>query len=260
MEKSKKKKIEIDTIEIGLNAPYYKFPHGIERYKKELGFIYRLNEDNVYFKLSAKLCANHKNIGAFILGNYKSIPDIISSISGIEVNANQLLNVVIPYSVHVKQDIHVKELPTKYISILRETLKRSTDKYDVYRYNDLTYENGLQVLPKPNIKTDLTGLAIVPKTLDNYRFSIYIKGAELKKFENKEFRKYFDYDYLNELNQVIRFEFQMRKFYDFREAFKVEDPTLSNIFNSDANPVYDFFLKLLNESDKEDCYEIWWIS
>ena len=258
MSKSVKQKsnIEIDTIEIGLTAPYYKFPHDIERYKKELGFIYRLNVDNVYFKLSSKVCATPKDIGAFTLENYKDIPDIIASLSGIEVDGNQLLNVVLPYSIHVKKDIQVNELPTKYLSLLRELFKRSTDKYDVYRYNDLPYENGVQILPKKNIATDLTGLSIAPKTMDNYKFNIYRKGKELDKPDNKEFKQRFDFDYLLELNQVIRFEFQMRKFDDFRNAFHVNEPTLSNIFKSDANPVYDFFMKLLKVSEMEDDNEI----
>ena len=255
MGKSKKQrnKIEVDTFEIGLKEPYYKLPKNIERYQNLSGLIYRINTDNIYFKLSSKITAKHNDIGAFNLNNYKEVPCLIQDISGIKVDEDEFLYKTIPYSIHVKNDIHTNELPAKYISLLRELFKRSTDKFDVYKYSDLTYENGLQIIPKPNIKTDLTtGLTIVPKTLDNYRFIIYIKGAELNKPDNKEFRTVFDFDYLQYLNKVIRFEYQMRTFEDMRKAFNTDNPTLYNIFNSDTNPVYDFFLKLLKESEKEE--------
>ena len=261
MEQSKKQRnktnIEIDTVEFGVLAPHYKVSPDTERYGNTLGLIYRINEDNIYFKASAKLFAKPNDIGAITLANCHELSHIIESISGIQVDEDYLLNKAVVYSAHVKKDIHTKDSVTDYISLLREALKSCTDKFDIYRYSDLTYENGFSVIPKPNIRTNLSGLAIQTKTLDNYRYVTYSKGPELNKFENKNFRKIFDYDYLQYLNQVIRFEYQMRKFDDMREAFNIDEPTLNNILNSDTNPVYDFLMKLLHEIDKEDNNDIW---
>ena len=212
------------------------------------------DNDNLSINMSGKPFATPNDLGAITLDNYTQIPDIIYNSTGIEIDKDYLLNQAQILTAHVKTDISLDGHLPDYISLIREIFKRNTDKFDVYRYSDLTYENGLQIIPKTDNK-DFTGLAVVPKNKDNYRFIIYLKKAELDKYDNKEYKKIFDYNFLEKVSHMIRFEYQMRKFEDMRNAFGIYNLTLSNILHSTENPVFKFFMTLLNDSEKEVNYE-----
>ena len=137
-----------------------------------------------------------------------------------------------------------------YISDIREVAKAETDKYDVYRYDDVVYEKGLQVLSKPS------SLAIVPKAKKNERFAIYIKGAEIRASEDREYRQQLDHGFLVQTDRILRFELQLRSFDAMRKfcGIRIEyTPCLMDILKSDKHPVYNKFCELIdNEKEVND--------
>lgn len=251
----KKSIIQLDKVKMSIPRPYFQIGENTLVTGNHVGLQYDINADRLALSWSGKMHANHNDFGSTTIDNYTQIPDIIEKLTDIKIDKDYLLHRAPLHFAHVKIDIFVDEPPASYISLLRELFKRSTDKFDVYKYCDITYQNGLQIIPKPWIKSDLTGLVVMSKTLDNYRFSIYNKGAELRKPDNKEYRQIFDYEFLEKANHILRFEYQLRTFDDMREAFNISEPTLAQIVNSEENPVYNFFMKLLNDAEEGGKYE-----
>ena len=181
--------IKLDKFKTKIPPNKYTCHGEIENSLNSIGLNCWFDEkDYLNILISGKAFAKHNDLGAITLNNYTQIPDIIYKQTGIEVDKDYLFNKAEAHVAHVTIDIPVEGHLPDYISLLREIFKRNTDKFDVYRYSDLTYENGLQIIPKSDNK-DLTGLAVVPKNKENYRFIIYIKSAELNKYDNKEYKQ-----------------------------------------------------------------------
>lgn len=235
--------LEVDKLELSIPLEHCKLPNDIQK-TSNIGLNLWSKEDSLYLSISGKMFFTPNSLGEITKSNYEDICPRIKSLTDIEINRDFLINLSPVFHLHIKKDIITEDSPEYYISELRELLKRNTDKYDVYKYKDLTYPKGLTIIPKD------CGLVLNPKTLSNYRFSIYNKGAELRKPENKEYREKLHYKFIQEADKVLRFEYQMRRFEDIRKALNLPDgckPSINNIFSSDCNPVSDFFNKLLNE-------------
>lgn len=238
--------LEVDKLELSIPLECCKLPKDIEK-TSDIGLNLWFKENSLHLSVSGKMFFTPNSLGEITKFNYKEICPRIERLTGIEIDQDFLISSSSVYHLHVKKDIMTEDAPEYYISELRELFKRNTDKYDVYKYKDLTYPKGLAVIPKN------CGLVLNPKTRDNDRFLIYKKGAELRKPENKEYRENLDYRFIQETDKILRFEYQMRKFEDMRKALNLPDgctPTINNIFNSNSDPVSDFFNKLLNEQKK----------
>lgn len=238
--------LEVDKLELSIPLEQCRLPKDIQK-TSGIGFNLWVNENSLYLSISGKMFFTPNSLGEITIHNYEEICPRIKKLTGVNINQDFLINSSPVYKLHIKKDMIAEDPPEEYISELRELFKRNTDKYDVYKYADLTYPNGLTVIPKD------CGLVLNPKTLKNDRFSIYKKGAELKKSKNKEYRENLDYRFIQETDKILRFEYQMRKFEDMRKALNLPDgftPTIKDIFNSDSNPVLDYFNMLLDEQTK----------
>ena len=238
--------VELDKIKTKIPKSICTFHTELDTYGNYMGFQYALSDDYINISLSGKLMATSMELGAITLDNFQNCVKNIFSISGIELPTYYLLEQAPIFVVHVKQDILVDDIPSYYISELREICKANTDNYDVYKYVDLTYENGFRLIPNSSKHIESNedcGIVLTPKTLKNYRYNVYLKGVELRKFENKEYRKIFDEEFLSQADNIIRFELQLRTYEDLRHAFNLSNrpPTLIDILSSQNNPVKNFF-------------------
>ena len=177
------------------------------------------------------LVSEHNN------SNIEQLPKILHDRINVSVDEYYLLNEAMIGIVHVKKDIQVDENPTFYLSELKELFKRNTAKYDVYRYGKLKYIDGLSLVPKAKSTKE--------------RYICYIKYAEMSqnKYDDFVYFNSFDYDYLQYLKHVIRFECQFSNFDAIRKAFFIseeEQPTISNIMDCENDVVAYKFTDLLN--------------
>ena len=237
--------LEVDKLDMSVPLKQCSLPEGFQQ-TSGIGYNIWKKEDSLYLSISGKMFYTPNSLGEITKYNYEEICPRIKKLTIIDINQDFLINSSPVYKLHVKKDM-ITDVPEDYISELRELFKRNTDKYDVYKYKDLTYQNGLTIIPKD------CGLVLNPKTLKNDRFSIYKKGAELRKAKNKEYRENLDYRFIQETDKILRFEYQMRKFEDMRKALNFQEgitPTIKNIFNSNSNPVSDYFNMLLDEQMK----------
>jgi hypothetical protein len=224
--------IELDKIKTNIPFKYFKMPTNSPRNNYFIGFNYAITETGLKLEISGKMFATFENLGSITYNNAPYITDKIYQLSNIKINNNYLLNNAPMYRIDIKKDVLVKDNPTYYISEIRNRVKNKTNKFDIYRFGDLTYEKGLVILPK---------------AVKNYRFSIYLKQNEIKKSRNNEYRKIFSEDFLDELKNIIRFELQVKKYADMRKFLnlKVNVPTLLPILESDKNTIADFFEMLV---------------
>ena len=241
----KRTKIYVDKIKTKIPNSYCSYPDDLPYFTNKMGVQIWRHYDGLKLQISGKIFATPTTLGAITIENADKITDTIENKTGIKIDSDYLLNNATTYEVHLKLDIYTdEEKPEDYISDIREITKAKTDKYDVYRYDDVVYEKGLQVLKKPS------SLAFVPKAKRNERFATYIKGAEIRASDDKEYRQQLDHEFLAQTDRIIRFELQLRKFEDIRkfcEIRKEYTPHLMDILKSDKNPVYDKFCKLIDD-------------
>lgn len=232
-------KNELDTISFGIPLDECEITADITSYGRITGAEYNISNDKIYFTLSSKLFATSKNIGAITLNNFSEIMPIIREAFSIAIDPDFLYKKALLYRVDVKKDIVTKENPEFYISDKRRFFKRNTAKYEIHNYQNTTYTHGL---------------AIVPKSKANYRFSIYNKGREMSLKRNKGIREKFSYEYLNKVNHMIRCELQLRKFADIKKVFHIphgKDQTFETIFACPHDVVYEQFIKLMKGVNNE---------
>lgn len=241
-------KIYVDKIKTKIPNSYCSYPDDLPYLTNKMGVQIWRHSDGLGLQYSGKLFATPTNLGAITIDNADQIAEVIEQKTNVKIDSDYLLKEAPTYEVHLKLDIHTdEEKPENYISDIREITKAKTDKYDVYRYDDVIYEKGLQVLKKPN------SLAFVPKAKRNERFATYIKGAEIRASEDKEYRQQLDHEFLAQTDRILRFELQLRSFDDMRKFCgirKYDIPCLMDILKSDRNPVYNKFCELVDNEMK----------
>lgn len=223
---------EFDTIEFCIKKDQCKFDKNIPFWGKTLGMHYKIYGDKIYFGLSCKLFSTATNLGAINRNNYEEIVRQIAKIFGIIIHPNYLYTEVSLRRVDVKKDRFMDENPCFYISDLHRLFKRNTFKYEIHRYEDLTYDNGL---------------SLVPKTKSKHRYSVYHKGHEVLRSQNKEYREKFDFTFLENLNYCLRSEVQLKGSDNIKKAFNIgryEHLTFENVFNKNLDIVSEQFGKL----------------
>ena len=196
----------------------------------------------------SKLFATSNSYGYLTIYNFNALPEKIFSLTGIQVDSHYLLNQAPIYRVDICEDVIVEDVPSHYICETRQLLKIKSNKYTVQMYKDFAYKNAFAVLPD---KTEnfITGLAVTTKTLSNFRASMYIKGVELNKTRNRDYRKILSYEKLEEARQTIRFELQLLKYKEMRKFFNIHNkltPTLNRLFECQKPIVADCFDELIS--------------
>lgn len=244
-------KIFVDKIKTKIPNSYYSYPDDLPYFTNKMGVQIWRHSDGLSLQFSGKLFATPTTLGAITIENADQITEVIEEKTNVKIDLNYLLKEAPIYEVHLKIDIYTDEEKIEdYISDIREVAKAETDKYDVYRYDDVVYEKGLQVLSKPS------SLAIVPKAKKNERFAIYIKGAEIRASEDREYRQQLDHGFLVQTDRILRFELQLRSFDAMRKfcGIRIEyTPCLMDILKSDKHPVYNKFCELIdNEKEVND--------
>ncbi len=225
---------ELDTVCFSIPLYECELTRNTVPYGKIIGAEYNLSEDKIYFKLSSKLFATPNFIGAITLNNFQNIAPIIENEFGITINNDYLYKEALLYRVDVKKDLIMRENQDFYVSDQRRFFKRNTFKYEIHNYENTTYTHGL---------------AIVPKSKANYRFSIYNKDKELCLKRNQAFCERFSYDYLNnDIKHMLRCELQLRKYKDIKKAFHIpheEKQTFKTVLECPYDVVYEQFSKLM---------------
>lgn len=223
--------LQLDKIKTKIPIGKFEITKPIQDVGYLQGLNYKLDDNGFCFEISSKSCATANSLGA--ITKDISIAEKVCNICGVRIDETYLINEAFIFRADVFSDVKVDEKPFNYIAEMREVLKSKSDKYDIYKYDDVGYSHGL---------------VIVPKTQKSLRFIAYNKRKELMKSRNRLFCEQFSYDFLQEINQIIRFECQYRSFNDMRKAFNlsIEDkPTLANIFECKRNVVGDVFNELL---------------
>ncbi len=202
-----------------------------------LGGSFKQANNNFIIEVSGKLFSSPEDLGSITAKNIYDIPEKIYNNTGAKINEDYFFNNAYVGIVHVKNDIPVENHPSNYLSELREKFKCNTDVYDVYRYGKLKYTDGLCLIPKSKAR--------------KVRFLAYNKYAEISKNKSNDFGYFngFDYEYLEKLKNIIRFEFQFSSFDAIREAFDLDaydDTTISNIMTCETDVVVVKFTKLLD--------------
>ncbi|MBQ8459875.1 hypothetical protein IJ541_07220 [bacterium] len=241
-------KIYIDKIKTKIPNSYCSYPDDLPYFTNKIGVQIWRHSDGLGLQFSGKLFVMPNSLGAITIENADQIAEVIEQKTNVKIDSDYLLKEAPIYEVHLKTDIYTEEEKLEdYLSDIREVAKAETDKYDVYRYDDVVYEKGLQVLSKPS------SLAVVPKAKKNERFAIYIKGAEIRASEDREYRQQLDHGFLVQTDRILRFELQLRSFDDMRKFCgirKYDIPCLMDILKSDRNPVYNKFCELVDNEMK----------
>ena len=222
---------KFDEFIIGVQSNRSNLSNMINKTELKQGVYIIQKPDQVIIKITGKAFATPNCIG--YIQDKETFADDLTHFTRIEFDKDYLLNEAPVYEAHVTKDIDTFDA-RGYISASREILKRKTDKWDIYKYGDQKY---------------IDGLAIVPKTKEKVRFIIYNKGVELRKYKNKEFRKIFSQEYLEQTRNMLRFEYQIRDFKHIREAFGLdvnEVPTIAALFDSKKNVVADMFDRFID--------------
>jgi len=240
--------IKIDKIKTKI--PYDKcfIPLNAESKKSVIGLDYVMTKSGMVLEFSGKLFATSDSYGYLTKDNLNSLPEKILHLSDILVDSDYLFNQAPIYRVDICEDVIVDDVPSYYICETRQLLKSKSNKYTVQMYKDFVYKDAFAVLPD---KTEnfITGLAVTTKTLSNFRASMYIKGVELNKTRNREYRKILSYEKLEEARQTIRFELQLRKYKEMRKFFNIHNkltPTLNRLFECQKPIVADCFDELIS--------------
>lgn len=226
-----------DKLSLGLSLSQVEFKRGIDQQiGKGIGFSYKKKGDMLNFIFSGKLNAKPDHIG-YCLDEPENLLSHIYNKTGLKIDEECFFNEATVYTVHTTCDVFTDDDPCQYISECRELFKANTDKYDIYRYANQKYINGL---------------AVVPKTKERHRFIIYNKGIELRQAQNKDYREIFSGEYLEKTRNMLRFEYQIRDFKRMRKEFgipKYEDPTIAGLLACNRNIVADFFQTLVKKED-----------
>ena len=224
-------KNKFDKLVIGIPYNHLNLSNMKNKTDMKIGVNITRNVDQVIVNISGKPFATPNDIG--YIQNLDTFSEDLTNFTGIEFDTDYLLNEAPVFENHVTIDIDRPD-PCGDLSLIREILKNRTDKWDIYRYGNLKY---------------LDGLAVVPKTKEKVRLIIYCKGVELRNSKNKEFRKIFSGEYLERTRNMLRFEYQIRDFKHTREAYglgKSEVPTIAALFCSQRNVVADIFDRLID--------------
>lgn len=129
----------------------------------------------------------------------------------------------------------MSENPCYYISDLNRLFKRNTSKYNVHKHEYLTYDNGIDLMPK---------------TQSKHRYSIYNKGKEVTLSRNKTYREQFSENLLKDLDFCLRAEVQLKDTKNIKRAFglgKYQNATFANIFDRNVDVVGEEFGKLFTD-------------
>lgn len=237
----KKYELKIDKFTTIIDKDNYIMPKNISKQGFGIGVNYKETPKGLKLEFSSKLFSTPTSLNALKLSNCNEFSDKIYVQTQIIINNDYLINSAEIHRVDVFEDIFVDDIPSYYLSEIKEILKGKSDKFDVYKYSDLSYIHGLTVIPKANKK---------------WRVSIYTKGRELMKSRNKKYREIFNSEFLEETEHIIRFEYQIRNFEDMRIEFgipktrylsgQLKKPTIKDIFiNCRRNVVADLFDKLV---------------
>jgi hypothetical protein len=240
--------IKVDKIKTKI--PYDKcfIPKNTESVKTVIGLNSVMTKSGIIFEFSGKLFATSDSYGYLTKDNLNSLPEKIFSLTGIQVDSHYLLNQAPIYRVDVCNDVIVEDIPSYYISETRQILKSKSNKYTVQMYKDFAYKNAFAVVPDKAEKF-ITGVDLKTKTLSNFKATMYIKGVELNKTRNREYRQILSYEKLQEAKQTIRFELQLRKYKDMRKVFNIHNkftPTLNKLFECKKTIIADFFDELIS--------------
>ena len=237
----KKYELKIDKFATIIDKDNYIMPKNISKQGFGIGVNYKETPKGLKLEFSSKLFSTPTSLNALKWANNEEFSDKIYDQTQIIINNDFLINYAPIFRVDAFEDIFVDDIPSYYLSELKEILKGKSDKYDVNKYSDLSYIHGLTVIPKANKK---------------WRVSIYTKGRELMKSRNKKYREIFNSEFLEETEHIIRFEYQIRNFEDMRIEFgipktrylsgQLKKPTIKDIFiNCKRNVVADLFDKLI---------------
>lgn len=239
---------ELDTVKFKVDRQNCKFDYGTPEYGSVLGAHYKISSKYIYFTLSCKLFATPTDLGAITCKNYDKIAQLIANNFGIIIYPDYLYTEVNLSRVDVKRDRHMDEEVQAYISDMHRLFKRDTSQYNITKHDSLTYNYGLDLIPKKKSR---------------HRYSTYDKGKEISLYRNKDYREIFDYDYLGNLKNCLRAEIQLEDVSNIRRGFglgKYEPVTFENIFEKILmylQSSLDFYLKGVHWRYKmsiEKCY------
>jgi len=223
---------EFDTIEFCIDKCKCKFDINTQPTGQNLGIYYNTYNTNIFFRLSCKLFSTATSLGAITRYNYTNIAERIEKLCGIIIQPDYLYTEVPLNRVDIKKDRCVEEDPCFYISDLYRLFKHNTDKYEVHKYEDLHYNNGL---------------SLVPKTHSKHRYSIYNKGHEVSRYKNKKYREQFDYEFYENLQFCLRTELQLKDSENIKRVFQIdknEIRSFKNIFSKNIDVIGEEFGKL----------------
>ena len=206
-------------------------PNDIDERPKVTGLTWKQNANGLKLNASGKIFATPTNLGLITVQNFSQLPEKIYNLTGIELDEKYTLNQAELCRFDVTEDNMVSGHPKYYISEMREVLKRSSDKFSVYKHRNTTYDNGLTIKPKRS---------------ENITFDIYVKGVEIKRY--KDYCNQFDYDFLQSTNKIIRCEYQIMNQERMRKEFGIQKgikPTMENVFACKRNVVGDMLNNLV---------------
>lgn len=227
--------IKADKLVFNIPFDKCKIAHKIEYSKSLLGLNYDIKQDGILIKLSGKLFAKPDDFGSINKLNMNLLSEKIYQLTDINIDNHYLLNDAPVFSVDIKEDFFLEENPQYYLSECREIFRKKSDKFEITRYLDLKYQDGL---------------ALIPKTKEKLRFSMYNKGKDIQRSYNKEYRKIFDYKFLEKSINSLRMELQLASFKRMRKEFGISsyfDPTINYILSCERNVVADFYEELMNQ-------------
>ena len=224
--------LKSDMCSVVIPQDKYYMPKDLDCAQRIIRLTFQKNANGLKLNVSGKVFATPTDLGLITAENYLQIPEKIYNLTGIEIDEKYAVNEAELCRFDVAEDNIVEEHPQYYISELNEVLKRSTDKFSVYKHKNTTYDNGLSVKPKSREKIT---------------FDIYVKGPEIRRY--KDYCNQFDFDFLQNTNKIIRCGYQIANQARMRKEFNIPQgikPTISGVFACRRNVVSDMLNNLIN--------------
>ncbi len=227
---------ECDKLKITLPREYVKGYVDFCAYAPFTGGVCRLVQDKIVIELSGKIFSTPTDLGSITKENIEQIPEIIKERTGMEIDIGYFMEHATLCRFDIKKDLLLTDKPSVYLSEMRESLNRNTDKYTIHRYGALNYEEGLTLIPKAKST--------------KHRYSMYDKGTEVKKnrYKNSEYYDKFVCVFLDDISRTVRCEYQSLSFDDMRKVLKLpknKKPAVADIFEYRPDIIEEQYRKLL---------------
>lgn len=225
---------KLDKIKISIPNKYYCY-EGDENKKYFLGGNFVINDERMVLELSGKINSSANSLGTITEENIENALKKLKAEQGLSIDIPYFVENADIYRIDVKKDITLSENPTEYLSKFKEIFKKNSDKYNIYSYASLKYEDGLELIP-------------IAKSA-GHKLLMYAKHREILSKRHSDYGYYeqFDYEFLESIKNTIRSELQLKKFADIRHIFSLdrEKITLKKVFDCKKDVVKEKLCSLI---------------